>query len=211
LRTLAHSCSRTGDPLPVVRAATLTADQFDLYLAEPGELPDPWSGTADATVWSLDAASATTLDAATVTDVPAPYPALVTIGHDLEGGYVFLDLEHLGALNITGDPERTQEVIAAVAVELATSQWADDLQITLVGAYPVLEDALQTGRIRYLPAVGHVLDELANRAELDRVALASEHAHDLQHARVTGAAPDAWTPEIVLLAGPITARQRRRA
>ncbi|GAA1435915.1 LysM peptidoglycan-binding domain-containing protein [Microlunatus lacustris] len=210
LRTLAHSCSRTGDPLPVVRAARLTADQFDLYLAEPAELPDPWTGTADVTVWSLDAASAATLDAATVTDVPAPYPALVTIGHDLEGGHVFLDLEHLGALNITGDPERTQEVIAAVAVELATSQWADDLQITVVGAYPELEDALQTGRIRYLPAVGHVLDELANRAELDRAALASGHAQDLQHARVTGAAPDAWTPEIVLLAGPITARQRRQ-
>lgn len=210
LRTLALSCSRTGDPLPVVRAARLTADQFDLYLTGPAELPEPWSGTTDATVWSLDAASATTLDAATVTDVPAPYPALVTIGHDLEGGHVFLDLEHLGTLNITGDPQRSQEVIAAAAVELATSQWADDLQITLVGAYPELEEALQTGRIRYLPAIGHVLDELTDRAELDRVALATEHAQDLQHARVTGAAPDSWTPEIMLLAGPITARQRRQ-
>lgn len=207
LRTLARSCAEAGTPLPVVRAARLTADQFDLYLAEPVELPAPWSGTADTTVWSIDAADTFPSD---LTGVPAPYPALVTIGHDLEAGHVFLDLEYLGVLHIAGDPQRTQEVIAAVTVELAMSQWADDLQVTVVGAYPELEDALQTGRIRYLPSVGHVLDELTHRANQDRAALAADQAADLQQARVIGAAPDAWSPEIVILAGPITTRQRNQ-
>lgn len=209
LRTLARSCAEAGTALPVVRAARLTADQFDLYLDEPAELPAPWSGTADTTVWSIDAAGADTLPS-NLTDVPAPYPALVTIGHDLEGGHVFLDLEYLGVLHLAGDPQRTQEIIAAVTVELATSQWADDLQVTVVGAYPELEDALQTGRIRYLPSVGHVLDELTRRADQDRAALAADQTADLQKARVTGAAPDAWSPEIVILAGPITTRQRNQ-
>ena len=44
---------RRRQPLPMVRAARLTAEQFDLYLAEPATLPAPWSGTVDATVGHL--------------------------------------------------------------------------------------------------------------------------------------------------------------
>jgi nucleoid-associated protein YgaU/DNA-binding SARP family transcriptional activator len=210
LRTLARTCAETGTPLPVVRAARLTADQFDLYLAEPAQLPEPWSGTADSTVWTFDADTADTIDPESVANIPAPYPALVTIGHDLDNGHVFLDLEYIGALGIAGDAERTREVIAAIAIELATSHWADDLQVTIVGAYPELEDALRTGRIRYLPAVGRILDELSARAAEDRAAMVGDDSPDLQHARVNGAAPGAWTPEIVLLAGSITTRQRNQ-
>ena len=210
LRTLAQTCAETGTPLPVVRAARLTSDQFDLYLAEPAELPEPWSGTADSTVWTFDADNADTIDPESVVNIPAPYPALVTIGHDLDNGHVFLDLEYIGALGIAGDAERTREVVAAIAIELATSHWADDLQVTIVGAYPELEDALRTGRIRYLPAVGRILDELSARAAEDRAAMVGDDSPDLQHARVNGAAPGAWTPEIVLLAGSITTRQRNQ-
>ena len=210
LRALARECATQGTALPVVRAGRLTADQFDLYLAEPATLPAPWSGTADATVWTLELEASTALEDVDVSEIPAPYPALVTIGHDEEDGHVFLDLEYLGALGVAGDPSRTREILAALAIELATSTWADDLQVTIVGAYPELEDALQTGRIRYLPSVGRILDDLAARAEQDRAAFEDAHTPDLQHARVTGAAPDSWTPEIVLLAGAITHRQRNQ-
>ncbi len=210
LRALAARCAHTGQPLPVVRAARLTGDQFDLYLAEPAALPDPWTGTADATVWTLPADAADLLDPAPTDHVPAPYPSLVTIGHDSEDGHVLLDLEHIGALTVTGDPDATREVLAAIAVELATSRWADDLQVTVVGAYPELEDALQTGRIRYLPAVGHLLEDLATRADTDRAILAEQGAPDLNHARAGGVAPDVWTPEIVLLPGHTTSGQRHQ-
>jgi len=208
LRGLARDCATAGTPLPVVRAARLTGDQFELYLAHPADLPAPWTGTADAAVWTLQVDNITDLTPAEVIDVPAPYPALVTIGHDLDGGHVLLDLEHLGCLGVIGEPDATRGVLAALAVELATSQWADDLQVTIVGAFPELEDTLQTGRIRYLPSAGRILDDLHTRAQADRDALTADDAADLQHARVTGAAPDAWPPEIVLLAGPITDRQR---
>ena len=209
LRSLARSCASTSAPLPVVRAARLTGDQFDLYLAEPADLPAPWVGTADTSVWTLPVEVVGDLPT-DLADTPAPYPALVTIGHDLEDGHVFLDLEYLGALGVAGTPQATREVLAAIAIELATSIWADDLQVTVVGAYPELEDALQTGRLRYLPSVGRILEELSDRAAHDRSALAADNSPDLQHARVTGAAADAWTPEIVLLAGALTDRQRNQ-
>lgn len=211
LRTLAANCTKAQVALPAVRAARLTATQFDLYLAEPAILPNPWTGTADDTVWTLEVDNTTDLDDVDVTDIPAPYPALVTIGHDEEDGHVLLDLEFLGTLGVSGrDDAASREILAALAIELANSVWADDLQVTLVGACPDLEDALQTGRIRYLPSVGRLLEDLLRRADLDREALDAAGAPDLPHARVTGAAPDIWAPEIVLLAGEITDRQRNQ-
>ncbi|WP_226963950.1 LysM peptidoglycan-binding domain-containing protein [Nostocoides sp. F2B08] len=211
LRTLARSCADNGVALPAVRAARLTATQFDLYLAEPADLPAPWTGTADDTVWTLEVDNTFDLAEVDVADIPAPYPALVTIGHDEEEGHVLLDLEFLGTLGVIGqDAAATREILAALAIELANSTWADDLQVTLVGAFPDLEDTLQTGRIRYLPSVGRLLEDLLHRAELDRQAMSAHGASDLHHARVTGAAPDVWAPEIVLLAGEITDRQRNQ-
>jgi nucleoid-associated protein YgaU len=211
LRSLARSCTEAGVALPAVRAARLTATQFDLYLAEPAELPEPWTGTADDTVWTLEVDNTAELEGTDISDIPAPYPALVTIGHDEEDGHVLLDLEFLGSIGVSGqDDAATREILAALAIELANSTWADDLQVTLVGAFPDLEDTLQTGRIRYLPSAGRILEDLLHRADLDREAMSAEGAPDLHHARVTGAAPDAWAPEIVLLAGDITDRQRNQ-
>ena len=117
LRTLARSCSGAGVALPAVRAARLTATQFDLYLAEPAELPEPWTGTADDTVWTLEVDNAADLEGTDVSDIPAPYPALVTIGHDEEDGHVLLDLEFLGSIGVSGqDDAATREILAALAI-----------------------------------------------------------------------------------------------
>ena len=210
LRSLASLCVESGRPLPVVRAARLTAQAFELYLEEPTLLPQPWRNAGDSTVWTLDVSDLQRLAPVDPAVVPAPYPTLVTIGSDDEHGHVFLNLEHLGALGITGDDSATLEILAAVAVELATSVWADDLQVTLVGAFPDLEDTMRTGRIRYLPSVGRIIEDLTQRAHADRAALAAQSVPDLYSARVTGAVPDAWVPEIVLLADQVSDAQRAR-
>lgn len=210
LRCLAQACAGAGQPLPVVRAARLTATQFDLYLADPAVLPAPWAGTGDDLVWTIDVDATGVLDTTNAHTLPAPYPSLVTIGHDEDQGHVLLNLEHIGVLGIAGAEAATREILAALAIELATSAWADDIQVTLVGSFPELEDALRTGRIRYLPSVGRILDELLARADQDREALAGEGVEDLHTARVTGAVPDAWTPEILLVAGEITEQQREQ-
>ncbi|MFE7506714.1 LysM peptidoglycan-binding domain-containing protein [Promicromonospora sp. NPDC057488] len=210
LRSLASLCVASGRPLPVVRAARLTAQAFELYLEDAALLPQPWRNAGDSTVWTLDVADLQRLAPVDPAVVPAPYPALVTIGSDEDQGHVFLNLEHLGALGITGDALATREILAALAVELATSVWADDLQVTLVGAFPDLEDTMRTGRIRYLPTVGRIIEDLARRAHADRAALAAQSVPDLYAARVTGTVPDAWVPEIVLLADQVSDAQRAR-
>src|SRR5690606_2781692 len=177
-----------GVALPPVRLARLTVEQLELYLAEPTELPPPFQATAEPHVWFLPATARSAIEAADVSAVPAPYPSLVTIGH-LDNGHLLVDLERLGTLALIGDPDGAREIAAALAVELATSPWADDLQITLVGLCPELAGTLDTGRIRYLPSVGSLLDELSRRAEEDRTALAQARVDSLDAARAHGLAP----------------------
>ena len=143
LRQLAAACIADQRPLPAVRAARLTGDQFDLYLAKPADLPEPWYGTPDKTGWSLDASDRPVSPRRLREETPAPYPALVTLGHDLEDGHVFVDLEHLGSLAVVAEGDdaeaASRAIAAALAVELATSRWADHLQVTCVGAFADLD------------------------------------------------------------------------
>jgi LysM repeat protein len=210
LRSLAWHCHTSDQPLPYVRAARLTRDQFELYLGDPAELPAPWTSTSDPTVWTLP----TDLDDdELITDeqageIAAPYPSLVTIGHDLEDAHILLDLEEAGALGLVGAPGTTRAVLTALALELAKSTWADDLQVTVVGACEDLEENMDTGRIRYLPDAGSIITDLNQRAAQDRDILAEVDTPDLQHARPQGTVPGIYTPEIVLIAGDITEGQR---
>lgn len=222
LRALARQCADARQALPALRAVRLGEATVDLYLAAPAELAAPWSASdPSGTVWSLDRAGVGRLEeayGARLVGVPAPYPALVTLGHDEGPCHVLLNLETLGTLAVTGDPGAAGEVLAALVVELATSTWADDLQVNLVGAPgdPLvdalvgLEGALRTGRVRRHDTVGALRQELSRRAELDRGALARAGATSVGAARAAGVAPDTWSPEIVVLGVPVPEPERAR-
>ena len=200
------AATTTGHILPIVRAARVTPTALDLYLEAPATLPAPWVDTAASTVWTVPL---TALPEAAPA-APAPYPSLVSLGRDDEDGHVLLDLETIAGLAITGPEDRARDIQAALAVELATSAWADDVRVTMVGACADLEDALQTGRIRYLPALDRLLDELERRATSDRAAIEDAGAASLQQARAQDLARDAWTPEIVIPATPLTPAHTQR-
>jgi nucleoid-associated protein YgaU/DNA-binding SARP family transcriptional activator len=208
LRGLARQCSKAGEPLPGVRAARLTIDRFELYLEEPERLPAPWRDLGEGAIWALDAGTALTSDSASTSVVPAPYPALVTIGHDDDAGHIFLNLERIGSLGITGIEADARAIIAALTFELATSVWADDLQVTVVGWFSDVEGVLRSGRIRWVPTIDRLLDHLAQRADADRQAIAEAGVRDLGAARAAGLVPDAWTPEIVVVADFLTETQK---
>lgn len=208
LRILAAECAKTGQPLPVVTAARLTEDRFELFLAGAQELPTPFTATVDPNVWSFDREAASDLMGYALDEIPAPYPGLVIIGHDEEDAHLLLDLEHVGELGISADDSEATSILAAIAVELATSTWADDLQISVVGGLHELA-FIDTGRVRHVAHLSLILNELEQRAATDRDAL-DQAGEDLQQARIRPDIGGDWSPEIVLVAGHVTDEERAR-
>ncbi|MDR1807230.1 MAG: hypothetical protein LBR33_04850, partial [Propionibacteriaceae bacterium] len=215
-------------PLPAPWVRTVDPSVWTCAFARLG--PDPADGPApgvtDAAAGTLgpEMAAGPAADAADVADVadpvapaaddlpPAPYPALVCVGQDEEAAHLLLDLEQAGVLGVTGPAPFAAEAMAALAVELATSPWADDLTVTTTGALADLEARLGTGRLHHVTNLGPVVDGLAHRADLARAALVGADLGTdrsglgpLHSARVHGVAGDAWYPEVLVLAGDVAA------
>lgn len=212
LRSLSVLLAENGQPLPRLRLARLVDEDLELYLDGAMHLPAPFAPTGDPTIWTLEA-EAPLLSAEELADVPGPFPSLVTIGHDLDNAHVLLDLEHAAALTVDGSPEASIPVLAAIAAELATSRWAEDLTVTVVGCLPQLPDAIGTGRVRYVDTLAQVLPALEKRAAGIRRAMTDLGLADLQHARSAanqGPYGDVWYPEILLLGGPVDSADRVR-
>lgn len=196
LRYLGVWAQDTGSPLPPLYALRLAETEISLLLDAPMDLPEPFVCVSeDRQAWIIDPAQLPEL-----TRVPsAPYPALVTVGQDPTDAHILLDLEHLGALNITGPDSATSGALTALALELATSRWAEDLQITLVGIAEGLPSALDTGRVRHIDDIPTLLRNLRGQAQATELALAELGADSIEHARAMGADAQAWIPEIVIL------------
>jgi DNA-binding SARP family transcriptional activator len=214
LRTVAARNAVSGAALPGIRFARLIDGQFELYLAEPARLPAPFLPTANETLWVLDV-DGDILDADQAGNYPAPYPALVTIGHDSDGGLILVDLEHVGSLALDAtEPAEAAQIMAALAAELATSLWSDDLRVTTVGAFHDLAEVLDGGRIRHVEGTAQLIDELLaevrSRAEADRTAFRAVGTPGLPEARRAGVAEGSWAPEILLIATPLSAEQQDR-
>ncbi|MFI2361433.1 LysM peptidoglycan-binding domain-containing protein [Promicromonospora sp. NPDC019610] len=217
LRSLALWHRERGLPLPGVRIARLKSGEFvELYLDRASDLPEPWASTTDRFIWQLaagDAEAAAQVGPAgpgATEDGEAPYPALVTVGHDDENAHLMLDLENLACLDIRGTDAAAQATLAALAVELATSLWADDLQVTVVGMLGELPGVVDTGRVRHVAGLAEVVRELeARAADVDRT-LAQVGATSVAEARGRGLATDAWTPEILLVGERLGLTDRAR-
>ena len=212
LRSLSALLAEHDRPLPDLRMVRLLDEDLELYLAGAANLPPPFVGTGDPTIWTLPG-DAPLPPPAELDEVPAPFPSLVTIGEDLDGGHVLLDLEHAAGLSVDGEAVASVSVLAAIAAELATSRWADDLQVTVVGCLPGLPDAIGTGRLRHVETLGELLPALERRAASTRQLMTSSDLPDLQHARSAGnrrAHAGAWYPEILLLGAPVDPADRAR-
>lgn len=212
LRSLSVLLAELDQPLPVLRVARLVDEDLELYLDGTTVLPAPFLATGDPTIWTLPA-DAPLLSVEELDHVAAPFPSLITLGHDLDGAHVLLDLEHAAALAVDGGPAASVAVLAAIAAELATSRWADDLQVTVVGCLPQLPDAIGTGRVRHVETLAEVLPALERRAATIREFMADSGLPDLKHARsAANQRPHsgAWYPEILLLGGRVDPADRVR-
>lgn len=166
LRQLAHAVQAAGSDLPGVFAVAVDDVALELRLSPPAPTaPAPWHVLDSGRRWRLDAAD---LDLAAA-GAHAPFPGLVSLGRDADGRDVLLDLEAAqGPVAIVGDPGVARELAAALACELATNRWSDDLRVTGVdlpegldvlpgeryGATRALDDVLERLRARRVDALG---------------------------------------------------------
>lgn len=180
LRQVAEAADAAAERRPDVRAARLTSEQLDLYLSEPGHLHAPWTATADPSVWVLSAENVGDLEVDE--SAAAPYPALISLGHDEGQGVILLNLASVGRLDLAGS--LAGEAFTAIALEFGSAPWAAAAQVTVVGVMAELSEALP---IRYVPAMGAVDAE-------------GSLLHDLVNATTA-------RQQVVLAAGPLTAGQ----
>lgn len=163
LRTLAHQAAQDGDgELPQLRAARIGARALDVLPEDLAHEPRaPF--TAGRNGWWLLPADAPLLDEEAALEVPAPYPALVTIGSTEAGDLLLLNLAQVPALLLDGNPTHITEVCTSLALELAMSPWAAEVEIVTIGFGQDLPQLLPTARIAHMRQAAHALRDLSER------------------------------------------------
>ncbi|MCG8971423.1 LysM peptidoglycan-binding domain-containing protein [Streptomyces sp. CL12-4] len=160
LRTMAQQGDGAG--VPVVRAARIGARTIHVLPEDLSQKPlAPFVSGKDGW-WVLDAA-AVLLDEDAARDVPAPCPALVTIGSTEKGDLVLLNLARTSALLLDGNPVHITEVCTSLALELGMSPWASDVEVVVIGFGEDLPQLLPTTRIAHMRQPTHALRDLSER------------------------------------------------
>ena len=207
-RAISAHCHHTGQPVPVLEVATVTDDELLLRMSEPG-LAGPGGFRIDGVTWSLVGADVDRLRSTPgLSEAVRPYPALVTAGTTAEGGQIVLDIEAAQLTSIESiDPAQAAASLAAVAVELSCSPWAEELELILVGTCATLPTALGQHNVTHADELDVVLDRLERRASVQRSqsSATSAAAH-----RTDPDLADPWVPTVLLVGRPLSAAEQRR-
>jgi nucleoid-associated protein YgaU len=163
LRTLAHQAAQDMDAvLPPLRAARIGNRAVEVLPEDLTQDPVVPFVAGQGGWWAL-ACDAVLLEEDDARTVPAPYPGLVTIGHTTTGDLLLLNLAHLPALLLDGSPVHISEVCTSLALELAMSPWASDVEVVTVGFGQDLPHLLPTARIAHMRQPAHALRDVSER------------------------------------------------
>ncbi len=200
LRALAAALAdRTADQMPDIVGAWLNGGTVNLLLTGPS--PNPPAGwVADQLTWTLP-------ENAVLPDVDgqlAPLPVLAAVGSQPDM-HLLLDLERLGLLAITGDPDRAGDLLRYLAAELSLNTWSDHVEVTIAGF-----DATQTSELLALgadrmdaaPSIPAAIERIRRRAGQVVQSLDHLDAADPVTGRIKDIAADAWMPHVLLINAP---------
>ncbi|CAN5175887.1 hypothetical protein BH11ACT1_BH11ACT1_27700 [soil metagenome] len=200
LRRLAASVARDGVTMPDLAAVELTATHVVLHLGTPTTLGAPWLGSSDGYHWRVPAAVPLDEVGPDVTDQPAPYPLLATIGVGDDEAVWLLNVEDLD-VSVTGDPTYGLDFARYLVAEVACNPWSAGARVECVGVgYELAALNPDQVRVHEGPADGGddpVEDALAEAVRtLDNAAAVGV---DVVTARATQAGAEAWTAQLILL------------
>ncbi|GAA3797415.1 hypothetical protein GCM10022403_034140 [Streptomyces coacervatus] len=163
LRTLAHQAAQDEDAiLPPLRAARIGTRAVEVLPEDLTADPAAPFAAGKGGWWALPS-DAALLDEEAAREVPAPYPGLVTIGSTETGDLLLLNLAQLPALLLDGNPLHITEVCTSLALELAMSPWASEVEVVTVGFGEDLPQLLPTARIAHMRQAAHALRDLSER------------------------------------------------
>ena len=205
LRSLAEMRTAHDLPMPDVRFVYVNDEQVVLHLLTELEAPEaPWTVGEDQRSWSLRADDLQLPG----TGVPAPYPSLVNVA-TTHGYDILVDLELApGLVAVGGAVGVAREVAMAMAMDLTTHGWSDDIDVVMVGFGDHVAD-LDTGRARQVTDLDQLLAEVDNgQARISQV-LSQLGVQGVLQGRQAGAA-SACAPMIAFLSGSPTAEQAQR-
>ncbi|MFT4215980.1 MAG: LysM peptidoglycan-binding domain-containing protein [Micropruina sp.] len=169
LRALGAHAHGVGRPLPRLSLVRLDGSGVTFVWSEVPALTLPEGfRRVTATSWRLTRATA---DKLPQSSHPVPFPALVTVGREAEGGWIMVDLEARSPLALDGPRLLRHAAAAAMAVELSCSPWASELTLTVVGGDEVFVRAACPELVRFHAEPAGALDALAavvrQRADAD--------------------------------------------
>jgi LysM repeat protein len=208
MRAIAAHCRDSDIPPPPLQLALLGENEIELRMWEACATA-PVGFTVRGRSWFLAQDDVDYLKSVPgLSEAARPWPALVTLGRDEHERLVLGDLESFGLLELQPDTGfLATDLLAAMAVELSFSPWADEMILTLVGGGERLPAALGKHSVYRTDDFDGLLDRLEQRAAMQR----DHHRYPVlsQH-RIDPDFADPWAPEIVLVEQPLSAAQSTR-
>jgi hypothetical protein len=204
LRSLASSLAEREGLVPDPAAVVVAGGDVQLLLAATcPNPPEPWQDYGDS--WVLPASA----QVPAVPEQLAPLPALAAIG-SARDIHLLVDLERVGILIITGEPDARTDLIRYIASELALNAWSDDIEVTLAGLSseditPLIE--LNPDRIRATSAVAEAIARTTRRVRSASATLQHAGITDALAGRIGDVAADTWMPQVLVVSEPDEAAQ----
>jgi DNA-binding SARP family transcriptional activator len=207
IRLLARFWSGEGIEGPTVRGVKVSSDVVELVVDGHGtvpRIPDPFTiGVGGMSlVVERSALSRPLHRGSGPRQGRFPIPTLVTAGRAVDG-LVLVNLEALGSLIVEGDPSESDGVLRALALELATSHWADQFDVVLVGFGAELGRFDRVRAVTDVPALTHELWCRRFRAE---ALLRNANFRSFAEARCLE--PNGTWDPLVVICGPSTPETR---
>lgn len=200
LRALAHSLGRRQPgPCPAISVLSVSPEAIEVLLTDAVDAQHgPFEVTAGGRAWTLPARVPDD-DLRPLADLQSgPAPALVTVG-TVDERTVLIDLEAGGRTIVGGDPDDAKALLWTMAVELATSNRADDFSLVLVGKAPTGLDTLD--RVRVVDSLDDMLSSIEADAASTTASLAKLRRSSTFDARATDPTL-LLTPTVVLIPDP---------